>query len=164
MLVPYDADGRLLREDHRGELFKFLSRPDITRRLKERNCVVDGKREWYRFHGNVSLRDILRPKILCKDITQEPHFWADVGGKFVPRHSVYYLVPRDGVSLQGLLSHLNSDGTVKWLKGSCQRAANGFYRVQSSTLKQLPISKEVFDELYPEHGTTHQQATLVSFA
>ena len=164
MLVPYDANGRLLPEDHLGEFFKFLSRPDINRHLKERSCVVDGRREWYRFHDNVPLPDLLRPKILCKDITPEPHFWADEDGGFVPRHTVYYIVPRDGVNLQGLLSHLNSESAVKWLKGSCQRAANGFYRVQSATLKQLPISKEVFDELYPEHGAMHQQATLASFA
>ncbi|MCL5984040.1 MAG: Eco57I restriction-modification methylase domain-containing protein [Candidatus Thermoplasmatota archaeon] len=164
MLVPYDSNGRLLREDRLGELTKYLSRPDITRHLKERSCVVEGRREWYRFHDNVPLPDILRPKILCKDITPEPHFWADEDGRFVPRHTIYYLVPRDGVNFQGLLSYLNSEGAVKWLKGSCQRAANGFYRVQSASLKQLPISKEVFNELYPEHGTMHQQATLASFA
>ncbi len=164
MLVPYDADGRLLREDHLGDLFKFLSRPDITRHLKERSCVVEGRREWYRFHDNVPLRDILRPKILCKDITSEPHFWVDEDGKFVPRHTVYYVVPRDGVDLQGLHAYLNSEDAVKWLKGSCQRAANGFYRVQSAILKELPIPKHVFDKLYPGHGVTHQQSTLASFA
>lgn len=164
MLVPYDTEGRLLSEDRLGELLKFLSRPDITRRLKERSCVAEGRREWYKFHDNVPLRDILRPKILCKDITQEPHFWADEDGKFVPRHTVYYLVPRDGVDLQGLLSYLNSKNAAKWLKGSCQRAASGFYRVQSATLKRLPISKEIFDDLYPEHEAVHQQATLASFA
>ena len=164
MLVPYDSNGRLLREDRLGELSKFLSRPDITRHLKERSCVVEGRREWYRFHDNVPLPDILQPKILCKDITSEPHFWADEDGRFVPRHTVYYLVPRDGVNFQGLLSYLNSEGAVKWLKGSCQRAANGFYRVQSATLKQLPISKEVFDRLRPTHGEYRQQATLASYA
>lgn len=164
MLVPYDADGRLLREDHLGDLLKFLSRPDITRHLKERSCVGEGRREWYRFHDNVPLREILRPKILCKDITPEPHFWVDDDGRFVPRHTVYYVVPREGVDLQGLRTYLNSEDAVRWLKGSCQRAANGFYRVQSATLKQLPIPKDVFEELYPEHGVMHQQATLASFA
>lgn len=164
MLVPYGSDGRLLREDHLGELLKFLSRPDITRHLKKRSCVVEGQREWYRFHDNVPLGDILRPKILCKDITPEPHFWIDRDGGFIPRHTVYYAVPREGVDIPSLLSYLNSDTAVKWLKGSCQRAANGFYRVQSATLKQLPISKDVFEELYPEHGALQQQATLAGFA
>ena len=164
LLVPYDSSGRLLPEGQLGDFSRFLLRPDITRHLKERSCVVEGKREWYRFHDNVPLPDILRPKILCKDITPEPHFWADEDGKFVPRHTVYYVVPRDGVDLHGLLAYLNSEGAVKWLKGACQRAANGFYRVQSATLKQLPIPKDVFEELYPEHGAMHQQATLASFA
>lgn len=164
MLVPYDTRGKLLSEAHLGNLLRFLSRPDINRHLKQRSCVVEGKREWYRFHDNVPLPDILRPKILCKDITPEPHFWVDEDGKFVPRHTVYYLVPRDGVDLQGLLSYLNSEIAVTWLKGSCQRAANGFYRVQSATLKKLPVPRKIFYKLDPEHGASYEQATLASFA
>ena len=73
-----------------------VSRPDIARHLKERTCVTFGGRQWYRLHDNAPLRDILCPKILGKDITQEPHFWADREGTLVPRHTVYYMVPKDG--------------------------------------------------------------------
>jgi hypothetical protein len=143
MLIPYDMDGNLLPEGKMGPLLTFLSRPDIARHLKERTCVTLGGRQWYRFHDNAPLRDILRPKILCKDITQEPHFWADREGTLVPRHTVYYMVPKDGVDLDMLLAYLNSDEAVSWLKANCQRAANGFYRVQSSALKLLPVPGEL---------------------
>ncbi len=41
------------------------------------------------------LPEMLRPKILFKDIGARPQFWVDWTGDIVPRHSVYYLVPRD---------------------------------------------------------------------
>ena len=142
MLIPYDMDGNLLPEGRMGPLLTFLSRPDIARHLKERTCVSLGGREWYRFHDNAPLRDILRPKILCKDITRDPHFWLDSAGKFVPRHSVYYIVPKDGIDVARLLNYLNGEEAMAWLRGHCQKAANGFLRLQSTILKQMPIPAE----------------------
>lgn len=158
MLIPYDIDGNLLPEGKMGPLLTFLSRPDIARHLKDRTCVTIGGREWYRFHDNAPLRDILRPKILCKDITQEPHFWADREGTLVPRHTVYYIVPKQGVNLENLLAYLNSDEAVSWLRANCQRAANGFFRVQSSILKMLPVPPE----LLPSSQRRSRTATLHS--
>lgn len=155
MLIPYDLDGNLLTEGKMGPLLTFLSRPDIARHLKERTCVTLGGREWYRFHDNAPLRDILRPKILCKDITSSPHFWADREGKVVPRHTVYYIVPKEGVDLEELLTYLNSEESITWLKANCQRAANGFFRVQSTILKTLPVPLR----LLPPSARRHKIAT-----
>ena len=139
MLVPYARDGRLLAENELGDLLTFLSRPDNQRHLKDRTCVTGKSQVWYKFHDNAPLSEILRPKILCKDITAGPRFWADREGIVVPRHTVYYIVPREGVPFDSLLEYLNGEDASAWLRAHCQRAANGFYRLQSAALKRLPI-------------------------
>ncbi|MCA1814542.1 MAG: N-6 DNA methylase [Halobacteriales archaeon] len=139
MLVPYDARGKLIPEDRLGDLRTFLLRPDHARRLKERTCVTPGGHVWYRFHDNVPFEDILRPKLLCKDIAREPQFWPDRAGRIVPRHSVYYIVPQPGLDIEELGAYLNSETAATWLKARCQRAANGFLRLQSEVLKELPL-------------------------
>jgi hypothetical protein len=88
------------------------------------------------------MQDILQPKLLCKDITEEPHFWKDNTGAVVPRHSVYYLIPEDNVDMNELQEYLNSPIAQAWLEGNCQRAANGFLRMQSTVLKKLPVPEE----------------------
>jgi adenine-specific DNA-methyltransferase len=143
MLIPYSMSGELLPEKKLGDLLTFLSRPDNQRRLKRRTCVRGSGKQWYRFHDNAPLADILKPKILCKDIAAEPFFWADFDGKIVPRHTVYYIVPRAGVSCNELLAYLNDDFARSWLRANCQRAASGFYRIQSAILKRLPVPESL---------------------
>ena len=83
--------------------------------------------------------DLLKPKLLCKDISKTPRFWLDSTGRIVPRHSVYYVVPKQGQDIYDLERYLNSKPVQAWLLGHCQRAANGFIRLQSTVLKQLPL-------------------------
>ena len=97
------------------------------------------------------MQDILQPKLLCKDITETPRFWADTTGEVVPRHSVYYIIPEDHVDLLELREHLNSAMSEAWLEANCQRAHNGYLRLQSRVLKELPLPQEI--------GESHQ-ATL----
>ncbi len=85
------------------------------------------------------MSDLLRPKILCKDISKKPCFWADKDAKFVPRHSVYYIVPNDPEIIDELVDYLNSIEAQNWLEDHCHRAANGFLRLQSTVLKKLPV-------------------------
>jgi hypothetical protein len=82
---------------------------------------------------------MLRPKILCKDITASPFFVVDRRGDIVPRHSVYYVVPADPADLEPLTAYLNSDEAGAWLRAHCQRAAKGYLRMQSHVLKRLPL-------------------------
>ncbi|HWG92075.1 MAG TPA: N-6 DNA methylase [Candidatus Thermoplasmatota archaeon] len=139
MLIPYSEDGRLLPPDELGALYTYLSRPDIKRRLSERSCVGSGGKPWYAFHDSAPLQEILNPKILCKDISAEPEFLLDLEGRIVPRHSVYYIIPKRGVVLPALHAYLNSEEARNWLRANCQRAARGYYRIQSSVLKRLPV-------------------------
>jgi adenine-specific DNA-methyltransferase len=140
MLVPYTANGELLREEQLGELGTYLSEPDRRSRLLKRTCVRH--KQWYAFHENPPLPDILRPKLLCKDITSRPFFVIDETGEIVPRHSVYYLVPKDPSCLMELCEYLNSKAAQAWLTARCQRAANGFFRLQSHVLKRMPVPPE----------------------
>jgi hypothetical protein len=135
LLAPYDATGRLLAEHRLGALERFLT--EQRSRLEARTCVAH--KPWYAFHDNLPLPDMLRPKLLCKDITEEPFFVLDTAGCLVPRHSVYYVVPAAQGDLLPLAEYLNSEPARAWLRAHCQRAANGFLRMQSHVLKQLPV-------------------------
>jgi adenine-specific DNA-methyltransferase len=140
MLVPYDLSGKLIAEDELDCLIDFLSETHRKSKLLKRSCVR--RKPWYAFHENPPLTDILQPKILCKDIAQSPQFWIDLTGEVIPRHSVYYFIPRNGVNLRWLYSVLSTPSTWKWLMNECQNAANGFIRMQSSNLKRIPIHEE----------------------
>lgn len=145
MLIPYTDDGCLLEERELGPLRSFLYRPSIRERLLKRTCVR--RKPWYAFHETPPLLHILRPKILCKDITQKPFFWIDRSGALVPRHSVYYIVPRELSQLDRLCAYLNTKAAAAWLSEHCQHAASGFLRLQSSVLKSVPLP----DEFLPAH-------------
>lgn len=137
MLIPYDRQGRLLPLESLDALGSYLSSKFVRTKLEMRTCAR--RKPWYAFHDSAPLPDILRPKLLCKDIAAEPHFWADRAGSIVPRHSVYYIVPRDASILDDLKDYLNGPQAVEWLRANCQHAANDFLRLQSSVLKRLPL-------------------------
>lgn len=141
MLIPYDLDGRLLPLEDLGVLRNYLQRDDIRDRLLKRTCVR--RKPWYAFHETPQLRDILQPKILCKDIADTPRFWVDRQGDIVPRHSVYYIVPKHPKMIDVIAEYLRSSAVHTWLMQNCQRASNGFIRLQSRVLQRLPVSDEV---------------------
>lgn len=137
MLTPYDPSGHLLPLRSLGEFGRYLLKPEHRRQLEARTCAR--RKPWHAFHDSFPLPDMLRPKLLCKDITVEPRFWADRDGKLIPCHSVYYIVPRDPSLLEQLRDYLNGPEAGAWLRAHCHRAANDFLRLQSSILKRLPI-------------------------
>lgn len=141
MLVPYDERGRLLSEEEARPLLTYLSSHKSL--LKERYCVTKNQKKWYAFHEDPPMQDLLKPKILCKDIAREPEFWVDYSGMIIPRHNVYYIVPKDPKIIPALLEYLNSYEVKLWLVAHCQRAANNFLRLQSSVLKRLPIRRDI---------------------
>jgi hypothetical protein len=144
-LVPYDAHGELLPPESLGALGAYLSDPARKDMLLSRSCVP--RKPWYAFHETPPMEAALRPKLLCKDIAAEPHFWTDEEGALLPRHSVYYIVPRDARDLGRLADYLNSDAVTQWLTANCQRAANDYLRLQSTPLKRLPIPAELAEKL-----------------
>lgn len=141
MLVPYDEVGNLLHEWRLGELGNYLKDESRSAKLLSRTCTAH--KPWYAFHENPPMRELLRPKLLCKDITATPFFIPDHDGGIIPRHSVYYIVPRDASTIDALARQLNSPSSRDWLRMHCQRAANGFLRLQSQVLKKLPIPADL---------------------
>lgn len=137
MLIPYDATGALLPEDRLGPLRAYLTERQRRAKLLARTCVR--RKPWYAFHENPPMRDLLQPKILCKDIGANPFFVVDHGHALIPRHSVYYIVPNEHNRLEELADYLNSSHARRWLLDHCQRAAKGFLRLQSHVLKRLPL-------------------------
>lgn len=144
MLVPYSRSGRLLPEEDLGPLGEYLHACGRRERLMQRSCVP--KKHWYAFHENPPLADLLRPKILCKDIGARPWFVVDESGEIVPRHSIYYLVPSEPSRIHELCAYLNSPDALEWLADHSQRAANGFIRLQSHVLKRLPLPDSLMAE------------------
>ena len=141
MLVPYRSNGDLLPESALGALGDDLRQHEA--RLLKRTCVR--RKPWYAFHETPPLGAILHPKLLCKDVASEPRFWIDRTGEIVPRHSVYYVVPKPGVDLDALADVLNARATAGWLRAHAQPAANGYRRLQSSVLKRIPVPVELVE-------------------
>lgn len=138
-ICPYRPDGSLPDEDELGAYGRWA---DAHRdALEERYCVRDGNKKWYSWHETPPMNEVLRPKILFRDMTNEPKFWVDRDGEIIPRHSVYYLVPNCGVPLDDLVSYLNSPEAKAWMEGHCQRAAEGYMRLQTGVLENLPVPK-----------------------
>lgn len=141
MLLPYNEKGVLVPEEQLGSLREYLVSPDNHDKLMKRTCVK--RKPWYAFHENPPLKDILRPKIMCKDISRDPVFVIDRNGDYIPRHSVYYIIPKDVSNIEEMARYLNSQEAGQWLSANCQRAANGFLRLQSQVLKRLPVPESL---------------------
>ncbi|WP_259519135.1 BREX-1 system adenine-specific DNA-methyltransferase PglX [Halanaeroarchaeum sp. HSR-CO] len=145
-ICPYREDGRLPSEN---DLEAFGDWASFRRdRLEDRSCVKKNKCPWYGWHENPPMEDILQPKILCQDVTDDPTFWLDETGEVVPRHSVYYIIPEDPDDLYALHEFLNSPEAHAWFEANCQRAANGYLRLQSRVMKKLPVPDDVKGEVY----------------
>lgn len=139
-ICPYRTDGSLPQEDELGSFGEWAEQH--RDRLDDRSCVKKGGKAWYAWHENPPMTDILQPKIVFKDIAKEPRFWAEKDGDVVPKHSVYYAVPKEGVPFDELLEYLNSPEAKAWMEAHCQKAHNGFYRLQSRVLRDLPVPTE----------------------
>ena len=136
MLTPYDQEGALVEEDRRLALFRYLTEPNRREKLLARTCVP--RKPWYAFHETPP-QQIWKPKILWRDVSTSLRFVVDHDGQLVPRHTVYYLVPRPGVDLEDLAGYLNGPDVAEWLHANCQRASNGYLRLQTHVLAHLPI-------------------------
>ncbi len=165
IIIPYSRDGKIIPEKKLGCLEDYLRISQNYEKLLKRTCVT--RKVWYAFHENPPLNHIIRSKILCKDIAMKPHFWIDHTGEFVPRHSVYYIVPKNEEDLEFLCEYLNSEEARSWLEGHCQRAANGFIRLQSSVLKHLPIPKSILrhstERINNKESSIKKEIPLIAF-
>lgn len=143
-LCPYTDNGCLYPEEELGS-YRDWAEPHRTE-LEARFCVAQNGKPWYSWHETPPMEDILRPKILFKDVASKPHFWVDWKGDIVPRHSVYYAIPKRGVDIEDLTEYLNSKTARLWMEAHCHRAANGYLRLQSRVLEKMPIPESMHVE------------------
>ncbi len=144
MLVPYDREGRLLGEEEAKPLLEYLARH--RGELEKRRAVRIVGKKWYAFHENPPMKTLAKPKILWRDVEKEPRFWWDPEGRIIPRHNVYYLVPRNPSIIPGLLEYLSSREVEMWIEAHAQRAANGYLRLQATLFKNLPIPESLYSK------------------
>jgi tRNA1(Val) A37 N6-methylase TrmN6 len=138
VIFPYDNAGRLIPEAQLGRARDYLALGHRRERLVKRSCHVKGSRAWYEYHERPRPREFEAPKIVVQDIQKTPVFHIDRTGA-MPKHSVYYLIPKDADLLEPLVEYLNSDDARAWLTVHCMSAAGGNLRLQSKTLAKLPI-------------------------
>ena len=136
MIIPYDRETNKPLIEIADDLEKPFSKinKQLLEEKKDKNTVP-----WFKFKDSVPFQDLLSPKILIKDITEKPEFWLDSSGTTIPRHTVYYLTPKENTTLSELIEYLRSDIAVKWLESECHKAANGSLRVQTAVLRRLPV-------------------------
>lgn len=139
-VCPYQNDGALPGKDELGVFGDWAEfhRPE----LKDRTCVQKDGDKWYAWHENPPMEDLLQSKIVFKDIAKKPQFWAERKGNVIPRHSVYYLIPKDENLFNDILEYLNSTEARVWIEANCQKATNGFLRLQTRVLEDLPVPTE----------------------
>jgi len=141
-ICPYSDDGTLAEPDELDGCYDWLQQH--RERLEDRSCVEKGKR-WYAWHETPPMADILQSKVVWRDIDTEPTFWPEKDGDVLPKHSVYYAVPKDGVSIDSLVAYLNSPDVRIWIEAHAQKAHNDYYRLQSGVLSDLPVPVEWAD-------------------
>ncbi len=140
-ICPYLKKKGLVPEDELGDFRTWAKLHE--KKLLNRTCVKLGRKPWYAWHETPPLRDALRPKLLCQDLTKKPRFWVDKQGQILPRHSVYYLVPKKERWLNPLRTYLNGVEARTWIESHAQKAANGYIRLQSTLLKDIPVPDDV---------------------
>ncbi|MCU7787507.1 methyltransferase domain-containing protein [Pyrobaculum sp. 3827-6] len=137
ILMPYKKTGQLMTPTEAQPLIQYLQRH--RPQLEDRYAVKTGKKPWYAFHENPPMLQLLKPKILVPDLAKEPAFYLDPTGSIIPRHSVYYIVPKNPQTITQLLHYLNSEEAKRYLRQHSQKAANGYLRLQTHVLEKLPI-------------------------
>lgn len=144
-ICPYSSEGEILEEE---ELGSFLDWAELHRNeLEDRTCVQKHGERWYGWHETPPMQDLLQPKIVFQDIAMEPQFFPELEGNVIPRHSVYYMIPKDKGMFDDMLRYLNSEEVKEWLDAHCQKAANGYLRLQTRVLEDLPVPRKWDSEL-----------------
>ncbi len=139
LLLPYEWT-----PDGTSKLIDLAEHPGAHRwlegfkdRLMDRHCVRVWGKSWWDIHDPVSLPLHSTPKVVVPDLARSNRFAAD-GGRFVPQHSAYYLIP-DGISEDILAAVLNSAPLELLVRSTAPLVKDGFSRYRKQFLRTLPI-------------------------
>jgi methylase of polypeptide subunit release factors len=139
-LVPYEYDafgnGSLVRLADYPRAARYLR--SIRPSLEERHCVRVWERAWHEWHDPVTTDITRRRKILVPDVANASRFAVDEG-RFLPLHSVYYLVPRSGVDADFLAGVLNSQVAEFVVRTLSPVVKDGFSRYRQQFVAAVPV-------------------------
>jgi adenine-specific DNA-methyltransferase len=139
-LVPYEYDafgnGTLVRLADYPRAARYLR--SIRASLEERHCVRVWERAWHEWHDPVTTDIAARRKLLVPDVANTSRFAVD-DGRFLPLHSVYYLVPRSGVDADFLAGVLNSFVAEFIVRTLSPVVKDGFSRYRQQFVAALPV-------------------------
>lgn len=75
----------------------------------------------YAWHQTPPMEDLLLPQIVFRDIVKGPKFWVNREGNIIPKHTVYNIIPKEGVDTDELREYLNVPLAAQWIESHCQR-------------------------------------------
>lgn len=136
IICPYTSEGRLAAKNELGDT--FLQWAELHRNKLENRASIDPSEPWYAWAQRPHLEDLRRPKILTRDFAEEVKFWLDASGEYIPRRSVFYIVPEDHVDLNRLLEYLNRPEVGEWLEAASSGSKRG-NRIKTRDLQELPV-------------------------
>ena len=148
VIVFHDEDGNRLDNPRDFPIsLKFLGcYKDLleSRRVHSQNVIKLGIK-WYELAQ--STFQMHTPKITAAGVATHAHFFLDIGGKYIFKHScqVIYLKNRDLEYYKLLLGILNSSITNFFVKEVAGRIQRGYYEWAKKYIGKLPV-------VFPEYS------------
>ncbi|MBI5544350.1 MAG: N-6 DNA methylase [Deltaproteobacteria bacterium] len=151
ILVPYrfesGAPAQLINLADYPKARRYLQRH--REELESRHCVRVWEKAWYDWHDQPACNIGKETKILVPDLANSSRFAVDTG-RFLPVHSVYYLLPRPGTDPFALTAILNSKVAEFIVRLLSPVMKDGFSRYRQQFLAIIPVpdaSKQTIGEL-----------------
>lgn len=139
VLVPYhleNAQPTLVRLTDFPSARRYLE--EHREELEKRHCVREWGKDWYDLHDQVLFDLAATKKILVPDVADSSRFVVD-GGRYLPLHSVYYLIPKNPDDAHFLTAVLNSSVCEFIVRLTSPIMKDGFSRYRRQFLLALPI-------------------------
>jgi hypothetical protein len=140
IIVPYEYDqygsANLVELGRFPKVQSWL----LARRadLESRHCVREWQKRWYDWHDRASCDLARRVKILVPDVALGNRFAVDEGD-FLPLHSAYYILLKEGVDPYYVTAVLNSRICEYLIRLHAPLVKDGFLRYRQQFLSRLPV-------------------------
>lgn len=140
VICPYTQEGQIRTEQDLGDA--FMTWAETHRDILETRSSLSPSQPWYAWAQPPPLDQILKPKILTRDFADEIRFWIDDSGEYIPRKSVFYIVPGTSPSLENLGEYLNRSEVREWLEAKSQGSSSRGFRLKVRDLNNIPLPPE----------------------
>lgn len=137
IITPYRMDGTEVSFEELEETGEWLK----YHRSKLENRASRRGQPWYAWIRRPPMEDLLRQKLLARDFTNNVKFYLDDSGEYIPRRSVFYIVPSEGIDPNELLTYLNQPKVSKWIEGS-SLGDGRMTRLSVGELRNIPVPSD----------------------